>query len=229
MLEIEVLGSQAEVEESAPNYSRHSGVLIDGKILFDLGEREYLKLDPDYILITHLHPDHAFFVTDRVEGIDCPVYGPEKSEEVKIKILDEAIDLDGYKITPVPTHHSKLVDSQAYLLEEGDKRILYTGDVIWINKEHHDKLKGLDLVITDGSYIRKGGLVRRDKETGRLYGHNGIPDLVDLFRRFTGYIIFTHFGGWFYKDIEESRKTIEELSGEGLKVEAAHDGMKVEI
>lgn len=229
ILELEILGSRAKIEETAPNYSLHSGLLVDGKLLFDVGEKEYLEKDPEYIFITHLHPDHAFFVTNELNSLDCTIYAPEKSEEVDVTVLNESIELDGYRITPVPTHHSKLVDSQAYIIAKGGKRLLYTGDLIWINKEYHDKLQDLDLVITDGSYIRKGGLVRRDEETGQIYGHNGIPDLVNLFKKFTDRIIFTHFGGWFYDDIEESRKKIEDPSEEGVSVEAAHDGMKLKI
>jgi glyoxylase-like metal-dependent hydrolase (beta-lactamase superfamily II) len=230
-MKIEILGTRAEVEESAPRHSKHSGVLIDERLLFDLGEEEFLEREPEFIFITHLHPDHAIFVRKGIREIHVPIYAPERGEEEKvdIKILDEPMRVGDYLVTPIPTHHSKLVDSQAYLIERAGKRLLYTGDVIWINKEHHDKLQDLDLVITDGSYYRKGGLIRKDEETGQLYGHNGIPDLIDLFGRFTDHILFTHLGGWFYKDIQESRKKVEDMGSGDLKVEAAYDDMTLEI
>ena len=60
--------------------------------------------------------------------------------------------------------------------------------------------RGLDLAITDGSHIRKGGMIRRDKETGALYGHTGIPDLIRMFKDYTPNILFVHMGNWFVKD-----------------------------
>ncbi|MBD3230034.1 MAG: MBL fold metallo-hydrolase [Candidatus Lokiarchaeota archaeon] len=229
-MKIVILGSKGEHDKSAPKHSKKSGILIDDKILFDLGEDEYLKHDPDYIFITHLHPDHAFFIKDDIEGIKAPVYSPEQTNKINsLNVIKDEIQVESYKITPIPTHHSKLVDSVAYIIEDNkDKRVLYTGDLIWINKEYHSKFKDLNLVITDGSYLRKGGLVRKDKETGQIFGHTGIPDLIKLFKPFTDKIIFTHFGSWFYKDIKESRKKIKALD-DSVKIEVAYDGMKIKI
>jgi glyoxylase-like metal-dependent hydrolase (beta-lactamase superfamily II) len=228
-VKVKILGSRANIEPSEKHYSKHSGALIDEKLMLDLGEQEYLDLRPEYVFITHLHPDHAFFINYNIEKIDVPVYTPESSEELDVEVLKESIKVDGYRVTSIPTHHSKLVESQAYLVEKNSKRILYTGDIIWINKEHHENIKDLDLVITDASYLRKGGLVRKDKETGRLYGHNGIPDLVNLFKGFTNHIIFMHFGSWFYKNIEESKEKIRGFSDDNFVVEPAYDGFEVEV
>ncbi|RLI25849.1 hypothetical protein DRO58_06005 [Candidatus Bathyarchaeota archaeon] len=118
--------------------------------------------------------------------------------------------------------------SQAYLVERGAERLLYTGEMIWNEKKYREPLKELGLVVTDGSYYRKGGLVRKDKETGRLYGHNGVKNLVRLFREYTDHIVFTHLGSWFYRDIEASKQKIVELGSEDLLVEAAYDGMTLE-
>ena len=230
-MEVKILGSRANIEPSAPNHSKHSGVLVDDNILFDLGEEEYLDHDPDVVFLTHLHPDHASFIETETRKIGAQVYAPERNEEttIDVKAIKEHMNFGGYSITPIPTHHSKLVKSQAYLVERGAKRLLYTGDMIWIDKKHHGLLQELDLVVTDGSYYRKGGFVRKDEETDRLYGHNGIKDLVSLFKGFTDHMVFTHLGSWFYRDIEASKQKIEELGSEDLLVEAAYDGMTLEI
>jgi hypothetical protein len=68
-----------------------------------------------------------------------------------------------------------------------------------IEPRYQRRLRQLDLVVTDGSYLRRGGLVRVDAETGVRFGHAGVPDLVELFRRFTRRIVITHFGSWFYR------------------------------
>jgi glyoxylase-like metal-dependent hydrolase (beta-lactamase superfamily II) len=228
-MHIRILGTRGEIEPTAPRHSKHSGVLIDGKLLFDVGEKEFLDYKPEAVFITHLHPDHAFFVR-KFSPFESKTYAPEESRDTRVNILTEPLQLDSYKVTPVPTHHSKLVKSQAYLIEKDGQRLLYTGDVIWIDKEYHPLLEGLNLVITDGSYIRKGGMIRKDKETGALYGHGGIPNLVHLFAPFTKHILFVHFGSWFYKDAEAAKKKLAELGEEnGVSVTPAYDGMEFDL
>ena len=75
-MKIKVLGSRGEIDFSAPGYENHSGVLIDDTILFDIGEEKYLEYHPEYIFITHLHPDHAYFVRHSQE-FDFTVYAPK--------------------------------------------------------------------------------------------------------------------------------------------------------
>lgn len=230
-MQIKVLGTRGEIKAPAPRHSRHSGVLIDNTILLDLGEKEFLEYKPKSIFITHLHPDHAFFITGEKLNTDIPVYAPEPSRESeKVIPISDPIQLESYRITPVPTHHSKLVKSTAYLIDNGEQKLLYTGDMIRINKEHHHLLTGLKLVITDGSYLRQGGMVRKDKETGQLYGHNGIPDLINLFQHFSRHILFIHFGSWFFKDIEEAREKLERLGkSRGTKIHIGYDGMEIDL
>lgn len=222
-MKIHFLGTRGNIPASTPYHSKHSGILVED-VLFDVGEEEFLKYNPKAICITHLHPDHAFFVKDRDGNPPgMPVYAPEEAEGVEK--LNESKKIAGLMVHPIPAIHSKYVESNAYIIEKKQKRILYTGDMIWINKEYHERLEGLDLVITDGSYMRKGGMIRRDRE-GNIYGHQGIPNLVNLFKKFTDHIILTHFGSWFYKDMKEARKRLRSF---GIRVEAAYDGMKTEV
>ena len=223
-LKIEFLGTKGNIEASNLYYSKHSGVLIDESILFDLGEKEFLERKPKSIFITHLHPDHAFFVTQEIGNLGMPIFAPEKSSSLpKLKRALKRLQWHSHKVSPIPTVHSQKVKSVAYLVEYSSHRLLYTGDLIWINEEYQGLIKDLDLVITDGSFMRKKGMIRRDEVSGNIYGHNGIPDLVTFFRDFTNHIIFTHFGSWFYKDIENSKMEIAAL-GNGVKVESAYDG-----
>ncbi len=227
-MKIKILGTRAEIEASAPYHSRHSGILIDGEILIDLGEKEFLDNDPRYIFLTHLHPDHAFFVESK-EKPEQKIYAPETKDFDNIEIIDGEKDFGDFKIVPVPTHHSKRVKSQAYLLEKDNSRILYTGDLIWINKEYHDKIGNVDLVITEASFIRKQGMIKRDKETGQIFGHAGIPRLTGLLSQFSSNIAFMHFGSWFYKNIKKGRRKIKELAKEnGLNLLVTHDGMEID-
>jgi ribonuclease BN (tRNA processing enzyme) len=229
-MDITILGTRGEVGPTAPYHSRHSGVLIDDTLMIDLGEREFLERCPKAVLITHLHPDHAYFVSERNDEIPAglPVFAPEKGEIAGLKVLDKKRTIAGCAVSPIPTHHSLKVRSQAYRIEKYSRKILCTGDMIWIDKKYHPLLEGLDLVISEGSYLRKGGLVRRDKKTGRIYGHAGIPDLVRLFKDYCDHIIIVHFGSWFYQGASQARRQLRALAEKsGIDITAGYDNMKI--
>lgn len=225
-MQIKILGTRGEIEESAPWHTRHSGVLIDERFLLDLGEETYLDYDPEFVVFTHFHPDHAFFVRSRNElRQKIEAYGPETPEDLRdVQVVNTPFERSGYRFTPIPTIHSLKVKSQAYLIEKNGRRLLYTGDVAWMEKKFQKKLGRLDMVITEGSFIKKGGMIRRDKESGQIFGHTGVPDLLRIFSRHTGHIVLMHFGTWFMKDVKSARKKIRELAPKGVKVEAARDG-----
>ena len=227
---IKVLGTRGEIKESAPRHSRHSGLLVDGRLLFDLGEREFLDLRPWAVFITHLHPDHAFFVR-RPVGIGVPVYAPEtRTSTPEVKVFPGQMSFRGYSIRAIPTHHSFKVVSTAYLVEKGRRRLLYTGDLFWINKEYHPLLEGIDLVVTEASFLREGGMIRRDRASGIAYGHAGVPNLIELFGKFTKNILFTHFGAWFYGDARKSRRILAALGRrKGVAVRAGYDGFELDL
>lgn len=221
-LSIITLGTKGYIPEHKNRYRKHSGILIDSSILLDVGEKQFLKHNPLSIFITHFHPDHAFFVTEKAGPIDCNVYGPSSFENPKVHALKRSMKIDGFKISPIPTIHTFKIPSQGYLIEGKGKRIFYSGDIITIEKKHLSKLKELDAVITEASYFRKGGMIR--KFAAGLAGHNGIRELVDLFRPYTNKIIFTHFGTWFLKDIKKAKEMLRKLSDETLTIEVAFDG-----
>ncbi|MDW7774150.1 MAG: MBL fold metallo-hydrolase [Desulfobulbaceae bacterium] len=232
-MKIKILGTRGEIEASAPYHSRHSGILINRELLFDLGEREFLGYRPDRIFFTHLHPDHAFFVRLLEKAaIDIPMYGPEpyRDEGIRIRKLALRTVLEGFDILPVPTMHSQRVASQAYLIEKGGKRILYTGDLAGIKGWYSRYFRHLDLVITEASFMRQGGMIRHRKESGEIFGHAGIPDLIDYFSRFCSHIVLVHFGSWFYRNIKAARQKIHRLALQhNVRIDAAHDGMEIEV
>jgi ribonuclease BN (tRNA processing enzyme) len=229
-MKIRVLGTRGEIEESAPRHAKHSGLLVDGRLLFDLGEKEFLSAKPWGVFITHLHPDHAFFVR-KPEPLGVRIYAPETHSGVtEIEVFPGRMDFRGYSIRAVPTHHSLKVKSTAYIIEKGRQRLLYTGDMFWINKEYHPLLGRLDLVVTEASFLRKGGMIRRDRATGIAYGHAGVPNLIEIFRKFTTKMLFMHFGAWFYEDVRTSRRTLAALGKQhGVTALTGYDGCELDI
>ena len=226
-MKIKILGTRGEIEEQAAWHTRHSGILIDDNVLIDLGEEEFINYNPAFVVFTHLHPDHAFFVRKNSKLKGIVAYAPEVSEQIEnLQVVTGPFEKNGYKFIPIPVIHSLKVKSLAYIIEKGDKRLLYTGDVAWIEKKYREKPGHLDMVITDGSFFKKGGMIRRDKNTGKIFGHTGIPDLIKMFSPYTQHIVLTHFGAWFMKDVGEGRKKIQELAPTNIKVEAARDGQE---
>jgi ribonuclease BN (tRNA processing enzyme) len=229
-MQIKILGTRGEIQAAHPKHSMHSGILIDEKILLDVGERIFLKYAPQYIFITHLHADHAFFVTPGQKiTTDIPVFAPEKSERLKrVNVISGPLEVAGYRVTPIPVAHSIKVKSVAYLVEKDDTRIFYTGDIISIKAKYFKMLRKLDAVIIEASFLRKGGLIRKNKQ-GEIFGHAGVPDLVNLFEKFTERIILTHFGTWFLKDTSSGNRKIKLLETNNLKLNIATDGARFEI
>ena len=202
-------------------------MLVDGRILLDLGEPSYLRRDPRQIFISHLHPDHASFLKTRAIP-NVPLYLPERSSLAPAaRLMSRPVRLGAHRVIPVPTEHAANARSLGYIVERGKRRVFYSSDMISIHRRYHARLGLLDLVITDGSFMRRGGLVRHDPVTGKRFGHAGIPDLVEFFSRFTRRIVVTHFGSWFYADIAESRRKIARL-GDDARVSAARDGMVID-
>ena len=228
-MKLKILGTRGEISAFSRRHRRHSGMLIDGKILLDLGEEEYLAYKPGAIFVTHLHPDHAVFIRKPL-ATKIPVYAPEKDAAGTVSALvSKPVRIGRYRITPIPTHHSMRVKSQAYKVSDGRDAVLYTGDVVWIDKKYHALFEGVKLVVTDGSYLRKGGFIRKDKKTGKLYGHNGIPDLIRLFKPFTRHILLTHFGSWFFEDEAASTRRLLQLGREhGVKIHIGFDAMEID-
>ena len=228
MVKIRILGTKGEIEEESPEHRKQSGVLID-KVLFDCGEVSYLDLKPEVIFVSHGHPDH-------IKGLEAsgevPVYSLEKPPVEGI-VWRKISPRKKYRageifVIPVPTIHSKIKRSCGFLIFAGGKKILYTGDMISINKRWYALIRDPDLVITEGSSFDRD-LIRRDKETGEIYGHSSIPRLVSLFKRLNAKtIVIAHYGSWLVKKPEEGYRKIKELSDQ-VKVWPAKDGEEIDL
>ena len=73
-------------------------------------------------------------------------------------------------------------------------------------------------------------MIRRDKDTHQIFGHNGVPNLIDLFKNHTKNILFMHFGSWFYKDTAASKKKLKALAKEkGLHAMVGRDGLEMNL
>ena len=249
------MGTRGEVEEKSEEHSRHTGILITtdkAKILYDLGEREYLRIPSlQVIILSHYHPDHFSKEIEELREITIPIVSTEEILSLlpreKVKLNTKAIQLnkvfrvEDLSFKAYRTLHSKKTPSFALRMEDGVSRVLITGDAIWL-ENMEEAMKDLDLLIADGSFFKRGGMVRRDKETGEIYGHAGIPDFIRWALKYdVRNIIFTHFGTEAIKmGYEELRRRLddvllEEAKRQGKSLEPleydvlpARDGMEID-
>lgn len=228
-MKIEVLGSRGKVEPSAPAYEKHTGFIIDETILLDVGEPEYLERDPEAIVFTHFHPDHAFFVyNDETFAPGVPHFGPQEHPLIpNLGIIEDEITINGYYFKPIPVIHALSLKSWGYVVEKDGKRIFFTGDVAWIEKKYLEEIGRVDLVVTESTIMKKGGRINRSGN--KIYGHTGIPDLVRILSPLTEKIVFTHYGDWFFEDVKNNPDKIKALEKEGLQIIPAYDGFTIEI
>ena len=227
-MRLRILGTRGNIQKFAPRYFKHSGILIDDCLLLDAGEKEFLKYRPQWIFVTHLHPDHAALKPGDIPK-DIPVYAPEISPILPgAQRVSDPVVVGSYTVTPIPTVHSQHVKSVGYVVQRGKQKIFYSSDMIRIESKYHRLLRGMNLIITDGSFMRSKGLIRLDARTREPFGHNGIPDLVKFFSAFTDCIVVTHFGTWFFRDISKSCQKVESL-GNSVRVIPAYDGMLLAV
>lgn len=228
-MKIKILGTRGKIEPKAEGHSRHTGYLLDEKILIDLGEEAYLEHHPEAIIFTHFHPDHAFFVPEKEKFTPkIALFGPEAHELIpNLNVISGKFEVEGYSFTPIPVIHALKLKSLGYLIEKDGKRIFITGDVAWIEKANLAGLPPIDLVITEATFMKKGGRINSKKD--KIFGHTGVPDLIRLLSPHAKKIAFCHYGEWFFENpSEESRKKIKALEEE-VELIPAHDGMEMEV
>ena len=223
-MNIVFLGTRGLVEEQSDTHKRHSGLLIKSnttKLLIDVGEKNYLDLNPDAIIVTHAHPDHF---NKEITTVEKPVYSTKQilrllKGDIKNPVsveVEKPFKIGDITCTLYKTLHSIKTPSVAVRLEHNDKVVVYTSDVLYIY--NRDKfLNGATLAIGDGSSLKKGGIVRKDEELG-IYGHEGIPDQIAWFLKAgVKAIAITHLGK---EAIEKGDKDLEFMLQEMVKEEA---------
>ena len=228
-MKIKILGTRGKIEPKAEGYVNHTGFLLDEKLLIDVGEEKYMDTHPEAIIFTHFHPDHAFFVPEQKKFTpEIPLFGPEAHELVpQLKVITGKFRIGEYSFTPVPVIHALRLKSLGYIIQKGEKRIFITGDVAWIEKANLAEIPPVDLVITEATFINKGGRINRRKNN--IFGHTGVPDLIRLLGPLTSRIAFCHYGNWFFEaSPEESKNRITALEEE-VKLIPAHDGMELNV
>ena len=213
-MKLHFVGTRGYVEEKSRNHRLRASLLIDDgstRLLIDWGDEnppELLdKLKPDFIIITHAHPDHLFGLKNKEIKIatvvteDTLTSDYYEEEDYKIDKLvrvhrDSTFRCGSFKVRFVPVLHSTKAPNVAVIVESGKWKICYASDVASIPKEYRDKyLRGCTLYIGDLSTHEEKGLVRKDKKRGDIIGHADIRTQMAWCRDASiKNIVWTHLG-----------------------------------
>ena len=142
--------------------TKETKILIDAgnTCKYILNKLEEYNIEPasiDAIFITHTHIDHIKGLPVLLKKINPCVYITEKMHPYleyleNYYIMDkETIKIKDMSIEIVKTSHDT-EDSVGYVINEGDKSIVYITDTGYINQRYFDTLKNKDMYIMESNH-----------------------------------------------------------------------------
>lgn len=242
-MKLKFLGTRGYIEAKTKRHSNHSSLMImhnKKKIMIDCGEtflNKVNKIKPNHIVITHAHPDHAFGLE---KGVNCFVWATKDSwkklKEFPIdkkyqKLLKprkkqkiENITFETFKVM-----HSVKAPAVGFRISYRRKTFFYVPDILWI-ENRKQAFKNILFYIGDGATIQRN-MVRKDKETNKLYGHANIrQQLTWCQKEGVKKMIITHLGSDVVTKEKKATKLIKELAKKrNVEVVIAYDGMQILI
>jgi phosphoribosyl 1,2-cyclic phosphodiesterase len=232
------LGTRGAIEARSRRHRWHSALLVGyrgGRVMVDCGTdwRGHVdEVDPDAIVLTHAHQDHAFGLKD---GAPCPVHASAVAwEAIEGFPIDERatvrprerFEVAGIGFAFYPVQHSTRAPAGGYRIDAGRVTIFYVPDVVTIDRRE-EALAGVRLYVGDGATVERS-MVRR--VPGGLVGHTPVGTQLGWCQEEgVPRALFTHCG----RDVVEGDERVlgpkVTRMGEAHGVEAAiaHDGQEV--
>ena len=217
----------------------HSALMLISRgkrLLLDAGQTwkgRLRSLAPDWIAITHAHPDHAFALE---EGTGVPVYVSEESRRLlsrypvrRFRVFDDGqtIRLGPFRVRPYDVVHSIRAPAVGFRVTADRTTIVYNPDVVAIVDEERT-LRNVDVYVGDGASLTRP-LVRR--RGAALFGHTTVRAQLNWCKRHAiprAYVV--HCGKQLGEmPPAELRRRVDALAGPELRAEVARDGLAVDL
>ena len=218
----------------------HSALLISWRrknVMIDCGadwQDKVVQVNPNAILITHAHPDHA---SGLKSGAPCPVYATKetwskiRSGLIAAKKVIEPrlpVELVGIEFEAFPVEHSVLAPAVGYRITAGHRSLFYVPDLVRIH-DQAQALHGLQLYVGDGASITRSILRKRDET---LIGHASIRTQLKWCREEgVPRAIFSHCGSEIVKGNQQAVTDKVRILGmqAGVDARIAHDGLRITL
>jgi phosphoribosyl 1,2-cyclic phosphodiesterase len=237
-MKLTFLGTRGYIDAATRLHGRHSSLLVTyrrKRVMVDAGE-DWLGLldtiDPDAIVLTHSHPDHAFGLE---RGAPCPVWAPAAAwpqidayplPDRRVIPIREPVKVEGITFEAFEVEHSVTFPTVGYRITAGKATVFYSPDLIWI-RERGDALRGIRAYIGDGASLTIPMVRRRGEQ---LIGHTKVSTQLGWCAKDgVPRAIITHCGveivGPEEREIAEG--IVAAGARKGVPTEVAYDGMEV--
>lgn len=240
-MKLRFLGTRGFIDPKTKKHTNHSSLLLinnNKKVMIDCGEtflNKLNKINPNHIVITHAHPDHAFGLK---KGCRCYVWATKSTWEnlknfpipkkyKKTIFLRKKQKIAGITFEAFDVIHSIKAPACGYKISCKEKCFFYVPDVVWIN-DRTNAFKDIDFYIGDGATIQRN-MIRKDKKTNHLFGHaNIMQQLTWCQKEKVKMMIITHLGSDIVKNEKKAIKIIKKIaSKKNVEVIIAYDGFKI--
>ncbi|PYJ47567.1 MAG: hypothetical protein DME85_04850 [Verrucomicrobia bacterium] len=242
-MKLTFLGTRGEIEARTRRHHMHTSLLVSyrrAKVMIDCGQDwlgKFDRLQPDAIVLTHAHPDHAWGLKN---GAPCPVHAPQKTwrtlKRSDIRRLPDRrlikerapAKICGLCFEAFPVEHSILAPAVAYRVSAGGASVFYAPDLVFI-RDRAAALRGVKIYIGDGATLTRSFIRRRGKS---LIGHSPVrTQLTWCGKEGVPRAVITHCGSEIVKgDERKIGAQLREMAAErGIEASIAYDGMELVV
>ena len=239
-MKLTFLGTRGEIEKRRRRHRMHTSLMVSYRgadVMIDCGLDwlgKFERLQPDAIVLTHAHPDHAWGLKN---GAPCPVHAPQETWETltRCRVEDRQLinertptKICGITFKAFAVEHSILAPAVGYRVSAGRARIFYVPDLVFIH-ERSAALKNVQIYVGDGATVTQSFIRRRGKT---LIGHSPVcTQLTWCEKERVPLAIITHCGSEIVTGDERklSAKLQTMAAERGIEVRIAYDGMKLTL